>query len=303
MHSDPELFPIRTLSARTGVPSATLRAWERRYGLLKPRRTPSGHRLYVGADVDLVRRVTELMQDGLAIGQIAARWRSGQLAEELPGIADDAVGPWRDYRERTVRAIADFSPERLEAIHTEASSLYPLELVTRRLIEPVLRTLGEDWQERPRGVGEEHFYTAWLRNKLGARLHHASGQGGGATLVCAGLPGDSHEIGLLLFVLAAQGHGFRVVYLGPDLPLAQLSAVAERVGARAVIVGAGHYPFDPSVGEELAACRRSMGCPLYIGGRLDAAARELVSEAGARVLGDDVAAALHQLRRQTGSGV
>jgi len=293
---DDQLFPIRILAERTGVATPTLRAWERRYGLLKPRRTPSGHRLYSGADVALVRRVTELMQDGLAIGEIAARWRNRSLevqTEALPVSAD----PWQQFVDATLRAIADFSPERLESLHNEASSLYPLELVTERLIEPVLRRLGENWRERPLGIGEEHFYSAWLRNKLGARLHHAAAQARGATLVCAGIPGNHHEIGLLLFVLAAMGRGFRIIYLGPDVPLAQLPQLAERVGARAVVLAA---PLGSRLNvhlQELAACVGALSCPLFLGGALTDAERSRLRGMAVVPLGDEVVLGLHLLQR------
>ena len=67
---DGELFPIRTIATLTGVNPITLRAWERRYGLINPVRTPKGHRLYARAHIDLIHRVLTLLDKGMAISQV-----------------------------------------------------------------------------------------------------------------------------------------------------------------------------------------------------------------------------------------
>ncbi len=82
-----------------------------------------------------------------------------------------------------------------------APTFYPVDMVTERLIEPVLVELGSVWPAGDAGIAEEHFYTSWVRNRLGARFHHAAGQARDVRILCACLPGSYHEIGLLLFSL------------------------------------------------------------------------------------------------------
>ena len=64
------LFPIGTVSSVTGVNSVTLRAWERRYGLIKPTRTDSGHRLYSDEDIERIKLILELLDEGIAISRV-----------------------------------------------------------------------------------------------------------------------------------------------------------------------------------------------------------------------------------------
>lgn len=260
-----DLFPIRVLSEKTGVGTSTLRAWERRYGLLHPERTPKGHRLYSPDDILLIQRILTLLQEGHSLPAIARQLKEGTNAglsqERLAGQAD----VWSNYLEETLQAIADFSTERLESIFNEASSLYPLDMITERLIEPTLVALGERWQTRDAGIAEEHFYAAWVRNRLGARFHHAIGQAHGARIVCAGLPGSHHEIGLLLFALSALSRGYRVLYLGVDLPLEQIPLVVERSAARGVVLSA-RSEIDTSMEKALAALTQTLKVPLMLGG-------------------------------------
>ncbi len=260
-------FPIRILSERTGVGTSTLRAWERRYGLLTPERTPKGHRLYGERDVERVGYILSLLQEGHSLPAIAGLL-SERVAPPDAVFAQDLsslVGVWRDYVTKTLQAIEVFSSERLEAIHNEAFSLYPVDMVTEQLVQPVLTQLGRRWQSRDAGIGEEHFYTSWVRNRLGARFHHALGQASGSRILCAGVPGDHHEIGLMLFSLAALARGYRVLYLGGDLPPAQIPVVVRRSGARAVVLAARTAP-AAEVQAKLTELARVLQVPVLLGG-------------------------------------
>lgn len=302
-------FPIRVLAERTGVGTSTLRAWERRYGLLKPQRTPKGHRLYTESDVELVAQVQELLADGHSISQAAKRVKVDPEASKSQnsathasagetGFVEQASGQWGDYLARLLRAVEAFSGQRLDAIYNDAASLYPLDLVSERLIEPALVNLGQRWQQSVIGIAEEHFFSAWLRNKLGARMHHAGFNGssnsgadtGGAVLLLACAPGNRHELGLLLFALAALGRGYRVVYLGMDMPFSPLPDVVSRCGAKALVLAAGREAIPQATLRELLP---SVGCPVFVGGPLDKAQQQAISDAGAVPIGEQFGLALH----------
>ena len=289
-----ERFPIRVLSEKTGVGTSTLRAWERRYGLLKPERTPKGHRLYSADDMHHVERILTLLDEGHSLPVIARQFSFGDPwalnKEKLAG----KPGVWADYLSGTLQAIADFSSERLEAIFNEASSLYPVEMVTERLIEPTLVELGERWETRGAGIAEEHFYTAWARNRLGARFHHAVGQARGARVLCAGLPGSHHDIGLLLFSLSALSRGYRVLYLGADLPLTQLPLVLERSAARGVVMSSRNA-IAADMQTELAKLARSLRVPLMLGGPCSDEPLKVFENAGGVRMGSRISVALRVL--------
>jgi DNA-binding transcriptional MerR regulator len=258
-------FPIRVLAERTGVGTSTLRAWERRYNLLTPQRTPKGHRVYSEQDAQIVQRVLELLHEGHSLPSIAKQIRQPESPIDRwePGMG--MTGVWREYLQHTLRAIGDFSHERIEAKFNEATSLYPIDMVTERLIEPALVTLGERWQSNPAGIAEEHFYTCWVRNRLGARFHHGYSQARGARILCACLPGEHHDIGLMLFALSAQSRGYRVLYFGPDLPLEQVPLIVQRSGARAVILS-NRAPLHEDQDRQLATLTKHCSVPVMLGG-------------------------------------
>ncbi|MEW8038026.1 MAG: MerR family transcriptional regulator [Candidatus Thiodiazotropha sp.] len=287
-------FPIRVLAERTGVATSTLRAWERRYNLLTPQRTPKGHRVYSEQDARIVERVVELLREGHSLGTIAKQIDQPErrLARWQPEL--ELNGVWRDYLEDTLRAIVDFSHERIEAVFNEASSLYPLDMAIERLIEPALLTLGERWRSDPAGIAEEHFYSCWLRNRLGARFHHGYSLAKGARILCACMPGDNHDIGLMLFALSAQSRGYRVLYFGQDLPLEQIPLIVERSGARAVILSA-RMPLTEDQERQLAALSRQSAVVAMLGGQASDRPLPAFEAAGGVRLGSRMLAAIQVL--------
>lgn len=289
-----ERLPIRLLSERTGVGASTLRAWERRYGMLTPERTPKGHRLYTPEDVRRVRHILTLLDEGHSLPVIAKLLKQGAATAEPARHHREQAGVWSDYQDGTRRAIHEFSTERLESIFNEASSLYPVDMVTERLIEPVLVELGRQWQQRKTGIAEEHFYTSWVRNRLGARFHHAIGQARGARILCAGLPGTRHEIGLLLYSLSALSRGYRVLYLGADLPLDQVPLVVSRSAIRGVVLSA-RSEIDEAMQKELAHLSGLLEVPLMLGGPCSDRPLNLFENAGGVRLGSRIAVALQVL--------
>ena len=221
------LLPIRTVSSLTGVNAVTIRAWERRYGLIIPLRTPKGHRLYTQQDVERINRIVELLNQGISVGHVKP------LLDQSPGNAatssrTDDDNTWNDHQDKMLAAIERFDEPSLDSTYNDALSLYPLDIVNQRLTTPLLRLLGERWKKRETGIAEEHFFSVYLRNKLGARIHHLNQRGNGPLLLLACLPGELHETGLLFFTLAAVNAGYRVLVLGANTPLQQIPRVLDK---------------------------------------------------------------------------
>lgn len=287
-------FPIRVLSELTGVPATTLRAWERRYGLLKPKRTPKGHRLYDGADLETVRRVVQLLEANHPISRAARILRDG--TPEAEG-GDTGTSPWGGLRKRMLRAIEAFDDNRLDAVYNEALAVYPVDIVTLNLLRPLLELIGERWQERESGIAEEHFFTAYLRNKIGARMHHASTRAQGRRLLLACLPGEHHELGILLFGLSALARGYRLLYLGADLPLAQVARVAGSVDIGGVVLSGTTTELSAELRATLAALADALKIPLMLGGTLSDRRQEELRSLGVVPLGSAYGNAMGQLER------
>jgi DNA-binding transcriptional MerR regulator/methylmalonyl-CoA mutase cobalamin-binding subunit len=285
---DTEFYPIRTVSTLTGVNAITLRAWERRYGLVKPVRTGGGHRVYTRADIDTVHRILSLIENGVAIGQV--RQALAAQAAVQPAVTDE--GPWAGYRARMTAAISQFDENRLEDVYGEMLSLYPTERVTREALLPLLSELGERWRVTRGGIAEEHFFAVYLRNKLGARFHHRSRGAAGPKLLVACLPGEHHEAGMLLFALAAHDHGFRLVLLGADMPLGELAYAAHRSQAGAVVLSGSIDSRTELFEQELPRLVHEAGMPVFVGGLTSVRRRDAIVAAGAVPLGSDITAGL-----------
>ena len=290
-NGEPGLFPIRTVATLTGVNAITLRAWERRYGLVQPVRTDSGHRLYTQAHIDTIHQVLALLDKGVAISQV----RDALVVPTAGRGHAGADAPWAGYRERMIAAISQFDENRLEDVYNELLALYPNEIATRRVLLPLLVELGLRWEKSEGSVAEEHFFGVFLRNKLGARFHHRSRRDTGPRLMAACLPGEQHEVGLLLFALAAHDLGFRQVLLGADMPLADLAYAARRAQADAIVLSGSIEPRAGLLDVELAKLVREACRPVFVGGLTAVRHRDAIVAAGADPLGSDIAVGLRRI--------
>ena len=286
-----ELYPIRTVSSLTGVNSITLRAWERRYGLIKPIRTPKGHRLYTQTDIDLIQQVLELLDKGISIGQVKDYLKGKSIQTKT----EEATDPWSNYQRRMLNAIVRFDTNALDQTYNDALSLYPIDLVTKHLVLPLLKNLGIRWAENEGSIAEEHFFGAYLRNKLGARFHHHAATQNGPLLVAACLPGEHHEIGLMLFCLSALNQGYRLVYLGADTPFAELVSPAERSQADAILLSGAVDPQEPVISNELSQLVDSVDVPIFVGGKTAVKYTDEIVDAGAIPLGTDISQGIRKI--------
>jgi len=285
------MLPIKTVCALTGVLPVTLRAWERRYGLLEPARSPTGHRQYTYGDVEKIRRILALTRDGVAISQVKGALES----EPVPAAPKAAGGPWRGYRRRFAAAIASFDDAALEGLYAEALALHPVGLIDRMLLMPMMTELGSRWNKVAGGVAEEHFFSSYVRNKLGARFHHRRMLLNGPKLLAACAPGEQHEIGLLFFSLAAHDAGFRIVHLGAAVPFGEVAAAARRAQCDAVVIS--HYieRSEPEFYSGLAALVQQLGRPVYIGGNGVVARAREIEATGAVALSTSVESSVQRL--------
>ena len=286
-------YPIRAISELTGVPTTTLRAWERRYGLLKPSRTAKGHRLYSSEDIDLVKEIVKLLKSNHTISEAIRIINNPELSEAA---RSDTEGHWAVYQQRLLKSIENFNEQNLDRTYNEALSIYPVDMVTEHVIIPVLTVLGERWEDREAGIAEEHFFSAFLRNKLGARLHHESSRSRGRKILVACLPGEFHELGILLFCIAAIGHGYQILYLGTNLPPSQLTKVVERTDVSAVLLsGTRVERWQKDLEAELKHNIDTLQVPFMFGGELSEVHREKFESLGGYVLGSDHVEAMDKM--------
>lgn len=214
-------YRIKRVAHLTGINAATLRAWERRYGLVAPARTRAGYRLYSDEDVATLARIKALRDGGLTIGEAVRRLRGD--AEPLSG---EAEGPLvDDARSRMLEALVSLDRGRALDAYEELRRLPP-ERRAGEVLLPLLREVGDLWEADRCGVAEEHFACAFVREKLaGIVADLDTGAARGPEGVCGGVPGELHECGLLAAAIHLATRGWRVVYLGPDVPLDDLRRI------------------------------------------------------------------------------
>ena len=283
-------FPIRTVSEITGVNSVTLRAWERRYGLINPSRTPKGHRLYSQQDIQLIQDVLDRLSQGMSISQIAR-----DILDKTSLDDGERSDVWGQYCQHMIKAVSRFDEHALEAVYNDAMALYPVDVVTTRLIMPLLEQLGNRWQKKSGSIAEEHFFSVYLRNKLGARFHHQNLRNSGPKLIMACLPGEHHEFGILLFALTAHSKGYQVILLGADLPVTELIQVAQRTDSQGVVLAGSASLSCNSAMEDINLLTGTISIPVFIGGDVSSTCRDDITKARAFPLGHDLVGSLYTI--------
>lgn len=293
-NKDNGMYPMRTIANLTGINPVTLRAWERRYGLIQPQRTAKGHRLYTEQDVARIHRVLELLQQGFAISQVGKIIDSSSENIAAPSIREEKDN-WAIYRSDMLAAIEAYDESLLDTLYNDALSLYPDGLVNTHLSTPLLRELGQHWKDSADGIAREHFFTLYLRNKLGNRIHNINHQSAGPLLLISCLPGELHEVGMLFFAVNAVSHGYRVLLLGANIPLEQLPAVLSKRPCDAIVLSTTARPADRIINEQLATLVSQLSIPVFVGGTAAERYRGEISASGAICVGFEIQHALQQI--------
>ena len=289
---------IGELSRRVGVSEYVLRAWESRYGLLRPVRSAGGYRLYSEADQGRVRRMQAHLADGLAAAQAAeaaiADDDSSGAAEGGAGTAA-AQGAGGTLRVEASADAADSLRQALDEMDEPAAQRvldrlltdFTVESELRDVVLPYLHGLGERWQHGVVTVAQEHFASHVIRGRL-AGLARGWGNGSGPRALLACPPDEQHDLALLVFGIVLNRGGWRVEFLGANTPMGDTLQVTSQTRPGLVVMTA-HLPerFTAVVPElsELAAL-----APLLLAGA--GATPELAETVGARCLeGDPVTSA------------
>jgi len=276
------LVRIGELSRRLGVGPDRLRAWERRYGLLRPVRTPGGFRLYSREDEQRVRD----MQAQLARGLSAAQAAEVVLATHQ---SPPSGAPSDELRTRLAAALAEFDDAGANAVLDRLFAVHGPDVAMRDVIYPYLRALGEAWARAEIDVGQEHFASNLLQRRLlGLVPGWEHGAGPRAVLACA--PGDQHSLGLTGLGVALRNRAWRVTYLGADTPIAMIARTAETLTPRLVVLSSTMADNLPPFEDELRALAASVRLVLAGAGVSAALAQRVGAE---RLEMDPVTAAEH----------
>jgi DNA-binding transcriptional MerR regulator len=276
------LIRIGELSRRLGVSADRLRAWERRYGLLRPVRTSGGFRLYSGDDERRVRAMQRHLAEGLSAAEAAMAVLAAGGAGAGSRPADAA-----DLRRELGEALAALDAIRAHEVVDRMLADLGSDDAMRAVIFPFLHDLGDRWARAEIRVDQEHFASNLLQGRLLALLRATTdGDGPMALLACP--PGEFHTLGLVGFGVALRNRGWRITYLGADSPIADVREASADVDPTVVVVSAAMPSHFLEVQDELREL--ALDVRLALAG---AGASPLVAErVGAQLLhGDPVTAA------------
>jgi DNA-binding transcriptional MerR regulator len=234
--ADDARLRIGELSRRSGVSPELLRAWERRYGLLRPQRSAGGLRLYSSGDLDRVRAMQRHMTQGLAAREAAAL--AGQLTTQAaPRRAGAAAFDPDQARAELGGALEAFDEPRAQGVFDALLALASVGVLLADVVIPYLHDLGDRWERGELSVAQEHFASNVLRGRL-LGLARGWGRGAGPRALLACPEGERHDLGLIAFGLALRERGWRIDYLGPDTPVESIEEAARGTDPSVVVLSA-----------------------------------------------------------------
>lgn len=282
-------FRIGELSYRVGVSPDVLRAWERRYGLLKPSRTEGGYRLYTERDEWRVR----LMQHHLGSGLSAAEAAHEVARMERDSRPDESVETPFELAQQLAASLDAFDEDGAHELLDRLFGLHGLERAIRDALMPYLRELGERWARKQVSIAQEHFASRLIEGRLLA-LARGWNKGPGRRAVLACPPGEQHTLPLVSFGLILRSRGWRNIYLGAETPPSTVHMAADTVSADVIVMSAVSNDRFAAIAKDLRPLART--CPLVLAG--PGATFEVAAELGVQCLQDDPATAAEALSRR-----
>jgi DNA-binding transcriptional MerR regulator len=249
-------LPIREVARQTGVNAVTLRAWERRYGLIVPQRTPKGHRLFSVEHVQRILTILTWLNRGVAVSQVK------QLLETPQAFNETVENDWQLLRRTVLQAVARLSERVLDDTVNQAMALYPPRTLCEQLLMPLLTELEQRWQGQFGAQMERVFFFSWLRSKFGARIYHNNRQLNTAPLLLinhSDLPLEPH---LWLTAWLISSADCPVEVFDWPLPAGELALAVEHLQPRGVLL----YSSKAINLSQLTKLLNGVSCPKMIAG-------------------------------------
>jgi len=298
--SDTPTYNLKAVIKETGIAADTLRAWERRYGLPMPDRTPGGHRLYSQHDIEIIKWLMSKQREGLSISHAVDLWNeltaSGQdplpapapQIPSIPGANLDAV------RKAWLDACLVFNENVAEQVLNQAFALYPLETVVIEVLQRGLHEMGEMWYQADATVQQEHFTSALAHRRLDALIAATPPPTRPQTVLVGCTSREQHTFTPLLLSLLLRRRGLRVVYLGANVPLQRFNETLTTVKPHLIILSAQQLQSANGL-RETAMFLNENGTRVAYGGRIFNLLPELRERIPAHFLGETIEAAVHSV--------
>lgn len=293
-------YPIKVVSQMTGLSEFVIRAWEKRYDVVTPSRTDTNRRLYSEGDIEKLRLLNEAVQKGYNIGGIAKlsveelkslsapEKRSYISAEDSGNYSSGELSDAESLINRAIEAIKAYDDEALETLLIKSSAQMSQPLMVENFIVPLVYKIGDLWHAGDIRVANEHMASAVIRTFLANQIENYQSAENAPLVICATPRGQEHELGALIAGLTAASAGWKVVYLGANLPVEEIAAVAIHLEAKAVALSIIYPNDDPRLAKDLIHLRKiiSPHLPIIVGGRAAGGYLRVLDEVNAIVVKD-----------------
>ncbi len=298
MNQRAPVYNLKVVVKETGLTPATLHAWERRYGLFKPQRSPGGHRLYSEDEINLLKWLVARQKEGLSISRAVDLWRSQasqspaqfqipSTAQTVPALGEGMLDRLRQsWRE----ACLEFNEPEAELAMSKALAIALPEVVCIQVLQKGLAELGEGWYAGLVSVQQEHFASALVARRLNALFAIAPVATRPDRLLAACPQGEDHDLALLMLAFIMRWRGWEVIYLGADVPLDRLDATLQATTPHLLLSVAQTLPGAASL-YELGEFTNARSIPLAYGGGIFNQIPDLIEHIPGHFLGWQIDAA------------
>jgi len=298
------VYNLKAVTKETGLTPATLRAWERRYELFKPQRSPGGHRLYSEEEINLLKWLVERQKEGLSISRAVDMWRTrgtqftvSKLVQPVPQMVPTLGATMLDQLRRNwCEACLAFKESDAELAMAKALAIATPEAVCTHVLQKGLAELGRGWYAGTVSVQQEHFASALAARRLNILFAVAPAPSRPGRLLAACPPGEDHDLALLMLAFILRLRGWDVIYLGADVPLDRLDSTLQATSPDLVLSAAQTLPGAASL-LELAEFVNSRSIPLAYGGGIFNEIGGLSERIPGHFLGQNVDAAPQVIER------
>jgi len=292
-HSDLPLYNIQAVAAATGVPSITLRSWERRYGIPEPKRDLKGYRLYSERDIAVARWLKDRVQQGVGISRAVNMLRTLESADATPEVARSF--DFVTLQTHLLDAITQMDEESISRVIAEALMVASIEEVSLKLLQPALYEVGELWASGTLSVTTEHVGSNLIRSHLAQLVRISPPPLRKETVLIGCAPGEPHDIGALMLALFLRRRGFNTVYAGASVEAEALRADVLNRAPEAVCLSASNAPAAHTLAQLYSSLNGHYQGILAYGGRAFNEDPELITTVPGTFLGADAGAGTRNL--------
>ena len=285
-------YPIKVVSQMTGLSVFVIRAWEKRYNVVSPERTETNRRLYSEDDIEKLKLLNSAVNMGHNIGGIVklsiSELRS--IVERNPAVptvqTELAIEKFADIKSilhNSIEAVKSYDGKKLSTILLKASSQISQPQLIEKLIVPLVYEIGDLWHDGDIRVANEHLASSVIRSFLTNLIDHHIPSENAPIVITATPRGQEHELGALIAGVTAASVGYKVIYLGPNLPVEEIAAVTDNLNAKVVALSLVYPNDDPQLKLDLVNLKKMLPgkISLIVGGRAASGYLDILDKIGA----------------------